>query len=51
MKSDIVSLYGGEIGNSGIFMLEAPKEVIKLVYDIGLGAKRSQGFGMIEILG
>jgi len=51
MKSDIVSLYGGEIGNSGVFMLEAPKEVIKLVYDIGLGAKRSQGFGMIEIVG
>jgi len=51
IKSDIVSLYGGEVGNSGIFMLEAPKEVLKLVYDIGFGAKRSQGFGMIDIVG
>ncbi len=51
MKDDIVSLYGKEIGNSGIFRLEAPKDVIKLVYDIGIGAKRSQGFGMIEVIG
>lgn len=51
MKSDIVSLYGGEIGNTGIFSIEAPIGVLKLVYDLGLGAKRSQGFGMIEVLG
>lgn len=33
----------------GEFSLEAPKEVLQLVYDTGIGVRRSQGFGMLEI--
>lgn len=33
----------------GSFTLTAPKEVLQLVYDIGIGVRRSQGFGMLEI--
>lgn len=34
----------------GEFILEAPAEVLQLVYDIGIGVRRSQGFGMLEIV-
>jgi CRISPR-associated endoribonuclease Cas6 len=30
--------------------MEAPTEVLQLIYDIGLGARRSQGFGMLEVV-
>jgi len=50
-KTDIINHYGGEIGTSGIFKIKAPKEVLKLIYDAGLGVKRSQGFGMLEVVG
>jgi CRISPR-associated endoribonuclease Cas6 len=33
----------------GEFIMEAPREVLQLVYDIGIGVRRSQGFGMLEI--
>ena len=35
---------------SGTFKIEAPAEVLKLIYDAGIGARRSQGFGMAEAL-
>lgn len=35
---------------SGIFAVEAPDEVLKLIYDAGIGARRSQGFGMVEVV-
>ncbi|MCX6280209.1 MAG: CRISPR-associated endoribonuclease Cas6 [Bacteroidetes bacterium] len=34
----------------GEFVLEAPANVLQLVYDIGIGVRRSQGFGMLEIV-
>ncbi len=34
----------------GEFVLEAPALVLQLVYDIGIGVRRSQGFGMLEIV-
>mgnify|MGYP002681729619 FL=1 len=34
----------------GNFVLEAPTNVLQLVYDTGIGVRRSQGFGMLEIL-
>ena len=46
-----ISNYGGEIGTSGILKIKAPLEVLQLLYDAGLGAKRSQGFGMLEVVG
>lgn len=36
---------------SGTFTLGATTEVLKLVYDAGIGSRRSQGFGMLEIVG
>lgn len=33
----------------GKFIMEAPKNVLQLVYDTGIGVRRSQGFGMLEI--
>jgi CRISPR-associated endoribonuclease Cas6 len=35
---------------SGTIKIKAPANVLQLIYDAGLGAKRSQGFGMLEIL-
>ncbi|SMC08867.1 CRISPR-associated endoribonuclease Cas6 [Nitratiruptor tergarcus] len=49
-KRVIVPTYGGEIGNNLIFQLKAPNKLLELVYDIGIGAKRSQGYGMVEVL-
>jgi CRISPR-associated endoribonuclease Cas6 len=34
----------------GEFVLEAPTDVLQLVYDTGIGVRRSQGFGMLEIV-
>lgn len=34
----------------GEFVLAAPTPILQLVYDIGIGVRRSQGFGMLEIV-
>lgn len=34
----------------GTFTMEAPLDILQLVYDTGIGVRRSQGFGMLEIL-
>jgi CRISPR-associated endoribonuclease Cas6 len=34
----------------GEFVLQAPSQVLQLVYDTGIGVRRSQGFGMLEIV-
>jgi len=36
-------------GWTGIYELDLPEEFFYLAYDAGLGAKNSQGFGMIEV--
>ncbi|MCX7911191.1 MAG: CRISPR-associated endoribonuclease Cas6 [Endomicrobia bacterium] len=51
MKSVPILNYGGEIGNSGYLQIAAPKEVLYMIYYSGIGAKRSQGFGMLEVVG
>lgn len=35
---------------NGIYELKAPQEVIRFLYDSGIGGKNSQGFGMFKIL-
>lgn len=35
---------------SGTVKINAPANVLQLIYDAGIGAKRSQGFGMLEVL-
>lgn len=34
----------------GEFVLQAPANILQLVYDNGIGVRRSQGFGMLEII-
>lgn len=34
----------------GKFTLEAPIDVLQMIYDTGLGIRRSQGFGLLEII-
>jgi CRISPR-associated endoribonuclease Cas6 len=34
----------------GFVKIQAPSEVLKLIYDIGIGARRSEGFGMLEVV-
>ena len=34
----------------GVFQIKTDPEIFKKVYDAGLGAKNSQGFGMIEVV-
>ncbi|HON17204.1 MAG TPA: CRISPR-associated endoribonuclease Cas6 [Spirochaetota bacterium] len=36
---------------TGTFKIQANSEILKLIYDVGLGARRSQGFGMLEVVG
>ena len=50
-KASIINHYGGETGTSGIIKIKVPIDVLQLIYDAGLGAKRSQGFGMLEVVG
>ncbi len=44
--------YKGTIvrGWTGSFVLRGPKSLILTVYEAGLGAKNSQGFGMLEVV-
>lgn len=36
---------------NGIIEIKSPPEVLQMIYDIGLGVRRSQGFGMLEVVG
>jgi CRISPR-associated endoribonuclease Cas6 len=38
------------VATAGAIKIKAPANVLQLIYDAGIGAKRSQGFGMLEIL-
>ncbi len=50
-KSIILSHYYEVIpGIKGVIGIRAPENILKLIYDIGLGARRSQGFGMLDLL-
>lgn len=57
MKSDNIMSYGngkksyGIYGNTGILEITAKSEHLQLLYDVGIGGKRSQGFGMMEVVG
>ncbi|MCX7589988.1 MAG: CRISPR-associated endoribonuclease Cas6 [Patescibacteria group bacterium] len=38
-------------GLKGTITIKARKDILQLLYDIGLGARRSEGFGMLEVVG
>jgi len=54
MKADNINNYGnnknlyGLYANSGLIEVNLQPDYLQLLYDIGIGAKRSQGFGMVE---
>ncbi|MFN3411205.1 MAG: CRISPR-associated endoribonuclease Cas6 [Exilispira sp.] len=37
-------------GIKGLLTIKAEPEILKLIYDIGIGARRSEGFGMLEVV-
>ena len=37
-------------GIKGLITIKAEPEILKLLYDIGIGARRSEGFGMLEVV-
>uniref|UniRef100_A0A7J3SKB8 CRISPR-associated endoribonuclease n=1 Tax=Fervidicoccus fontis TaxID=683846 RepID=A0A7J3SKB8_9CREN len=49
---EAVVMYKGTVvrGWHGIFLLKGPVTLIRCVYETGLGAKNSQGFGMFEVM-
>jgi len=53
MGNQKVISYKGTVikGWMGIYELRGDRELMKLVYDTGLGGKNPQGFGCFEILG
>jgi CRISPR-associated endoribonuclease Cas6 len=34
----------------GVFKLKSDPTILQLIYDVGLGVRRSQGFGMLEVV-
>ncbi|MBX6361962.1 MAG: CRISPR-associated endoribonuclease Cas6, partial [Acidobacterium ailaaui] len=36
--------------NKAIIKIQASPEVLNLLYAVGIGVRRSQGFGMLEIM-
>jgi len=49
---EVVLMYKDTVvkGWLGFFTLKGPKTLIETVYDVGLGSKNPQGFGMFEVL-
>lgn len=52
LRDKVVTTYKGTyiIGWMGTYRLSGPQQMLDLLYQIGLGAKNSQGFGMFEVL-
>jgi len=54
MKSRVINNFGNNktqysvCGNSGLIKMCTKVEYLQLLLDLGIGAKRSQGFGMVE---
>jgi len=50
MKMHVLYHYKKMPTNKGVFRLKADPEILQMVYDIGIGVHRSQGFGMLEVV-
>ena len=50
MKRKVIYHYKKMPTNIGVFRLKAEPEILQMVYDIGIGVHRSQGFGMLEVV-
>jgi CRISPR-associated endoribonuclease Cas6 len=38
-------------GNTGVFKLTGRPEVLEFIYRVGIGSRRSEGFGLLEVIG
>lgn len=52
MGNQVIVMYKGTVikGWTGHYQLEGPPPLLSLALEAGLGAKNSQGFGMVELL-
>ncbi|MFN3532718.1 MAG: CRISPR-associated endoribonuclease Cas6 [Candidatus Brocadia sp.] len=51
LKRQVVKHYRGNMqGFEGIFALSGDREVLQLIHAVGLGVRRSQGFGMLRVM-
>lgn len=51
IKRRVVSHYNQNMSAMvGTFKLKSDPEILQLIYDVGLGVRRSQGFGMLEVV-
>lgn len=50
MKRKVIYHYKKMPTNIGVFKMKAKPEILQMVYDIGIGVHRSQGFGLLEVV-
>lgn len=51
IKKIVITHFGLKLdGMIGEFFLKGDSECLQLIYDIGLGARRNQGFGMLKLI-
>ena len=50
MKRHVIYHYKKMPTNKGIFRMKAEPEVLQMIYDVGIGVHRSQGFGLLEVM-
>jgi CRISPR-associated endoribonuclease Cas6 len=50
MKRHVIYHYKKMPTNKGIFRIKAEPEILQMIYDIGIGVHRSQGFGLLEVV-
>lgn len=49
-KRRVIYHYKKMPSTTGIFKIKSNPEILQMIYDIGLGVHRSQGFGMLEVI-
>lgn len=51
-RDKVITSFKGFLINAwnGVYEIEAPYDYMKFMYDAGIGAKNSQGFGMFEVV-
>lgn len=50
MKRHVIYHYKKMPTNKGLFRMKAEPEILQMIYDIGIGVHRSQGFGLLEVV-
>lgn len=50
MRRHVIYHYKKMPTNKGIFRIKAKPEILQMIFDIGIGVHRSQGFGLVEVV-